>query len=615
MASDTFVVPEPTLRTGCAQFVRLGMLLRPYWRPTLRALGLGIIISVFSMGVPYTSKVLIDTAYPARDVTLMEVVVVGLGVMSVASALLGTLQSYYNQTVGSRLSTAVSLLFFNHLQFLPVQFYETHRTGEVMSRFQDMRQATTLVSSTLQTLLTSGIYIILVPPFLALLNWRLAVLSIAVTPVTAAVTTMASRAVRRHYRQNAELSAELGAYQFEVLSHIRTLKTMGVESMVYERVHNEAVQALQSGLRAGRLSALVSFANNVVRALGTAVFTYYGWTLILRDQMSLGDFIAFSAYLGYLTGPVNNLAGLFGAFQQGTVSLARVFEYLDEPVEQDASLAYVPLSHISARVRGSLEFRGVSFAYTGTDAVLRDVCVTAQPGTITAIIGASGAGKSSLLRLVPRLAEPTRGEILLDGAPLKNIQLTDLRRQIAAVWQEFALMRGTVWDNLTLGVTDVSRDVADEVLDICQLGPFIEELPLGLDTPVAEWGSTLSGGQRQRLALARSLVRRAPILLLDEPTANVDLATEAAILERLRSWTSESTVLFVTHRTTSTLSADQVWILEDGGIAACDTPSRLVASSRQYRQLLEVGRTPSISAPILGARQGGVFAEPFGVTA
>jgi ABC-type multidrug transport system fused ATPase/permease subunit len=322
--------------------------------------------------------------------------------------------------------------------------------------------------------------------------------------------------------------------------------------------------------------------NAIVRALGTAVYTWYAWRLILAQQMTLGDYIAFTAYIGYLYNPISQISNLFAEFQQSAVSLGRMFEYLDAPTEQDPALSYFPPQPVKHVLEGDIRLRDLTFGYTPEKPVLREVNIHFPAGMITAVVGHSGVGKSSVLRLLTRMEDPDEGQVFFDGIPATSIAINDLRRQVSVVWQEFSLMKGTIWDNLTL----------DDAVRLCRLEPLIRDLPEGYETQVGEWGSTLSGGQRQRLSLARALIRDTPVLLLDEATSNVDMATESEILRDLFGRLQGKTVVFVTHRVTTAAMADQIVVLEKGRVAGSGTHAELLQSSDTYRQLLEGGAPP-----------------------
>ena len=565
-------------------------MVRPYWGGMTRSIALGFVVGIIGLVTPYLSKVYFDEVYPARDEGLLHALVFAVAAFAIASAIMGAIRGYYSQVVSARLSGAVALMYFNHLQHLPIRFFDEHRVGEIMSRLGDMRGALGTVSRVFQTLLVNGVYLILVPPFLVLLNWKLSVVSLVATPLTVSISTATSRISRRFMKRTAESNAELNAIQVETLSQIRTLKAMAAEPYVFQQASAQFEESLRLQLTGASIGSVVGIVNAIVRAAGTGLFTWYAWTLVIHNEMSLGSFIAFSGYLGYLTGPVGQVASLFADFQQSSVTLGRAFEYLDLRTEQDPSPAYLPPAPIGRRIRGEIRLRHVTFGYSPNKTVLRDVSLDFTPGTVTAIVGATGAGKSTILRLLCAMEHADSGEVLVDGTPIGAIPLSELRRQTAVVWQEPTLLRGTIWENLTIGCEGVTREAVEDAVRACRLETVIDELPERYDSMIAEWGASLSGGQRQRFALARALLRNAPILLLDETTSQVDVRTEEEILRELLPRVRDKTVVLVSHRLATASLADRICILESGKIAGIGEHDELARENTEYRRLLQAAQ-------------------------
>ena len=579
---------------------------------------MALVLGLFGLVPPFLTKLLIDLVYPTGDVDLLQVLVLAGLSLALAGAILGALRSFYTTYVDSRLSSATRLLFFNHLQHLPPRFFHQNQVGEINSRFQDVAMALRTLSDLFRTVFVQGIYLLLVPPVLFWLEWRLAILALLSVPLVTGLTALSGSKLRPHWRRTSEALADINAFQVETLSHIETFKTLGREHEVFERARGKIEEALEHQLRTQSLSEGFNAANTTVKALNLALFTWFGWMLILDGAMTLGGFVAFTSYVNLLYGPVAQLIRLFGQVQQSSIHLGRMFEYLDLDPEMDPVAAWEPPPPVVHTLEGGYELRGVGFAYDPKRPVLDGLDLDLPAGSTTAIVGASGSGKTTLLRLLCGLERPGRGTLEIDGRTVDEVGVSDLRRQVAVVWQDPGLIRGSLWDNLTLGIPGGARllsepeqegaskgarflseprprgtsegarllsERVDEVVSLCGLEEVVEALPDGYASPVAEWGASLSAGQRQRVALARAVLRDTPIVLFDEATSNLDVGTEATLLDRILDRLADRTVVFVTHRLAVARRAERVAVLDAGRLVGLGHHSELLDSCEAYARM------------------------------
>jgi ABC-type bacteriocin/lantibiotic exporter with double-glycine peptidase domain len=556
---------------------------------------LGPVVGVLGMATPYITKLLIDEVYPAQDVTLMHVLVGGLLAISVTSSVLRAIQQYYSLYINTELSNATRLLFFDHLQHLKPRFYDRHEVGEINSRFGDVKKSLDSIKEIFGTIFTQGSYLLIVPPFLFYLEWRLALVALITIPLSVGVVALAGRYLRKYSKKSAEAYADLNALQVEALNQIRAVKSMALEDDMYKQADNQVEHAMEMKLKAGGMGQLLGMTNGVLRAGNTALFTWLGWTYILSQEMTLGSYIAFTSYVTYLYQPMRQFVRLFSSFQRSAVNLRRMFEYMGKPVEQTPSHVQSSASEGDAgratdsanqEIHGAVEVRDLYFSYSGTEWVLQDVNLSVDPGTTLAVVGATGSGKTTLLRLLVRMCEPDHGSIAFNGRPVSQIPPKDLRRQVVSVWQDVQLFRGSIWTNLTVGLENVSVDRVNWAVKTSCLDPLIAKSKKGYETRVAEGGSTLSGGQRQRLALARALLRDAPVYILDEVTSNLDMHTEKEVLDRVLEALEDRTVIFVTHQIANARRADRICVLDDSGrIASIGSHSDLMDRCSLYSSL------------------------------
>lgn len=577
----------PTLGEAFQLFGRLMRLARRYWGKLAKGFLLGPIVGLFAMVPPYASKLLIDEVYPTQDVGLMEAIVWGIVASMIARAFIEALQKYYTLYVNTKLSSATRLLFFNHLQHLKPEFFNRHEVGEVNSRFDDVRKSLNSVSGMFSTLFGDGVYLLIVPPFLFYLEWRLAAIALVTIPVTVIIVVLAGQHLRSHWKKSAEAYADLNALQIETLNQIEGVKSLALEPTIYEEADEQIHHAMEMQLKAGGMNEAVKMGSSLLKAINKGLFTWLGWSFILSGQMTLGSYIAFTSYVQYLYQPLRKMVRQLTQFQETAINLRRMFRYLDKPTERPPEKAQESLGEINDKLRGDISITGVSFGYNG-ETVVSDVNVQIDDGETVALIGETGCGKTTILRMIAGMGVPETGTVQIDGREVRSFDVHRLRRQIGTVWQDVSVFRGTVWSNLTIGHQNPQRDEVERAVRMAKFKKVVEGLSERYETPVGEDGSTLSGGERQRLAIARCLLQDAPIYLLDEATSDLDMQTEKEVLNNILEWARRRTVVFVTHRVSSAVKADRIFLMRDGEVLTSGPHETLIQSCSEYRDLHEI---------------------------
>lgn len=567
---------------------RLLVLMRPFWGSLAQGAGASVMIGLLSLSVPIIGKTVIDEVYPSRDTSLLAALMIATLVVTISTPTMTSIRAYYAQIVTSRLSATFILALFTHVQKLPLSFFEERRVGEVTSRFGEAKLSIQTLSSALQTIVLSGSYFVLIPPILILMHWRLALIALIAIPLNIAITALTGPTLRHRWRDASSSTADVNAFQTEALSHPLAVKALGLERYCRETLKELFVRNTRAGLAANRWSISVGLVTNVIRAAGLAAFTWLAWHAILRGELTLGAFIAFSSFLGMLTGPATQLTGVVNSLQQAAVSLHRAFEYADVPVEAGHHRGVARASHRN-ELSQEISLLEVTLRYPGGTTALRCISTKCIRGRVTAIAGPSGAGKSSILKLIVGLATPTSGRVTLGRLSVSDLPPDRLRRHIASVWHDASMFRGTIRDNLTIGLDAVDDGVVTDALRVSQLDSVLAQLPDGINTNVAEGGVSLSGGQRQRVAIARALIRQPQVLLLDEATSQLDASTEDIVLRGLLTAMTGRTVVMITHRASTLCLADQILVVNEGQLLAVGSHENLLRTCPFYSAFQGLG--------------------------
>jgi ATP-binding cassette subfamily B protein len=560
-------------------------LLRPY-RGRVVAMFVALVLgTAATLAPPPLAKLAIDDGIVPGDLRKLNLVVAAF----VASALVywacSYLQTWLVNWVGQRALQDLRLQIFQHLQDMPVGFYERNRAGVLISRMtNDVEALSSLVTDTVITLFSASLTLLGTIVILVLLDVKLALLTFLIFPVMAAGSLAFRIASADAYRRTRETIGAITAYLQETLSGIRVVRAFGQEPRHEARFAELNEVNREANLVTVRLNAAYFPSVELVSALATVGILLYGGVQVINGDVEIGVLVGFIAALNGFFDPINQLSQVYTTYQSGMAALDKIFELLD----QDPDLVDAPDAVELPRLRGEIEFDDVSFAYRTADETVRAldrVSIVIPPGQTVALVGATGAGKSTFAKLVARFYDPTEGAVRVDGCDLRRVRASSLRSQMGIVPQEGFLFSGTVRDNIVFGRPEASDDDIWAAADAVGAGDFLRALPAGLGTEVGERGAQLSAGQRQLVAFARALIADPRILVLDEATSNVDLHTEGRIETGLRRLLAGRTAIVIAHRLSTIRQAGRIVVLEHGRIVEQGTHDELVEARGRYWEL------------------------------
>ena len=505
-------------------------------------------------------------------------------------------EKYFTTSVGQWISYDLRRHIYAHIQKLSLAFHDNKRTGDLISRVTDDIDS-------IQSFITSGLLSVVVDTATLLgmagvmfyLNWRFTLIALSVAPALFLVVYSYTRRIKKASRAVRKKEGEITSVVEEVLSSMHVVKAFAREDYEVARLEHESLEAVQVALRARSLKAKLTPIVDVLVAVGTCLVLWFGARLVMTSQLSTGDLVLFVWYLGKMYKPMRDLSKMTDTYTKASVG----YERIREVMETDKRIKDARGAITAPPLKGDIEFEHVSFQYTAEQPVLDDVSFHIEPGQVAALVGPTGAGKTSIVSLVARFYDPTSGVVKIDGRDVRRYRQRSVRQQMSFVLQETVLFHGTIWENIAYGKPEASPEEIIRAAELANASEFIDKLPDRYATVVGERGITLSGGQRQRIAIARAVVRESPILILDEPTSGLDAASEKLVFEALdrlvESRTDASgqkrgpqTVIVIAHRLSTIRRADVIFVVAGGRIVESGNHEELLARGGVYAEFHDI---------------------------
>jgi len=559
---------------------------------------------------PWPLKFLFDDVLTEESLTtgdlgsvqyVLVAVAVAIAGIAILDGVLGFLQQYVLRAAGQKVAFRLRVALFGQMQRLPLSYHDRQRTGDLITRVtKDVEKVQDLVTQNIvdassNFLTLAGMLIIMF-----LLDWQLSLAMLGLAPLLALATGQYRRRVKLAEGDVRRKEGDIASLAQETISSIRLVKAFGREGFETDRFEEHSGEALDANLRVTRTEAAFSAIISVLTALALAALVWLGAQRVISGHLSLGTLVVFIQYLRDFYSPIRTLSKLSGHVSRTMVRAEKIAEVLqEEPTVKDR-----PDAQPAPSFTGHIQFEDVGFGYIPGHPIIFGASFDVRPGQVVALVGPTGAGKSTMAALIPRLYDPTEGRVLIDGTDIREYKLASLQSQLSFVQQNSVLFRASIRENIAYGRPEASFDEIVAAAKIANAHEFIMALPDGYDTVVGERGETISGGQRQRIAIARAVVRNAPILILDEPTTGLDARSERMVLDALDHLMEGRTTIIIAHKLATVRRADLILVVEGGRIAESGSHQELAALGGRYAELC------SLQEPAETAMSGGSAAEP-----
>jgi len=558
--------------------------------------------SVANLLEPWPLKIVLDNVLKSRpmqgwlnswiaswlgqdQLRILEFAALAVLAIAIVGAGCSYIEKYVTTSVGQWVTHDLRRTLYSHIQRLSLAYHDHKQTGDLISRITgDIDAIQSFIASSLLDALINSITLAGMLGVMLYLNWRFTLIALSVAPLLFLVVFSYTRRIKKASRDVRKKEGEIVSVMQEVLSSIRVVKAFAREDYEQKRLEEESLEGVEIALRARSLKAKLAPLVEVIVAVGTCLVLWFGARMVLTGALSAGSLVVFILYLGKMYKPMQQLSKMTDAYSKAMVGYERIREIFDTQNE----VRDLPGARRAPKFRGGIEFDNVSFSYDQANAVLKDVSLRIEPGQVAALVGPTGAGKTTIISLIPRFYDPTSGVVNVDGQDVRRFQQKSLRQQISFVLQETLLFHGPIWNNIAYGKPEATRAEILRAAELANAHEFIESLPDGYNTVLGERGITLSGGQRQRIAIARAVIRNTPILILDEPSSGLDAASERLVFEALDRLMEGKTSIVIAHRLSTIRRADVIFVVQDGMVVEQGNHEELMRAGGLYAQLHEI---------------------------